>query len=53
MHGPFQLLIVENKAAMNMMYKYLFNTLLSSWETFMQVRRQQLELDTEQQIGSK
>ena len=25
----------------------------ASWETFMQVRKQQLELDTEQQIGSK
>ena len=25
----------------------------SSWETYMQVRKQQLELDTEQQTGSK
>ena len=24
-----------------------------SWETYMQVRKQQLELDMEQQIGSK
>ena len=26
---------------------------LSSWETYMQVRKQQLELDMEQQTGSK
>ena len=26
---------------------------LASWETFMQVRKQQLELDMEQQTGSK
>ena len=25
----------------------------ASWETFMQVRKQQLELDMEQQTGSK
>ena len=25
----------------------------ASWETYMQVRKQQLELDTEQQTGSK
>ena len=29
------------------------NTLRTSWETSMQVRKQQLELDMEQQIGSK
>ena len=29
------------------------NTLLVSWETCMQVKKQQLELDREQQIGSK
>ena len=28
-------------------------TWLSSWETYMQVRKQQLELDMEQQTGSK
>ena len=28
-------------------------TLLASWETYMQVRKQQLELDMEQQTGSK
>ena len=28
-------------------------TWLASWETYMQVRRQQLELDMEQQTGSK
>ena len=28
-------------------------TWLSSWETYMQVREQQLELDMEQQTGSK
>ena len=28
-------------------------TLPSSWETYMQVRKQQLELDMEQQTGSK
>ena len=28
-------------------------TWLASWETYMQVRKQQLELDMEQQIGSK
>ena len=28
-------------------------TWLASWETYMHVRKQQLELDTEQQIGSK
>ena len=27
--------------------------LISSWETYMQVRKQQLELDMEQQTGSK
>ena len=27
--------------------------LTSSWETYMQVRKQQLELDMEQQTGSK
>ena len=27
--------------------------LLASWETYMQVRKQQLELDMEQQTGSK
>ena len=26
---------------------------LTSWETYMQVRKQQLELDMEQQTGSK
>ena len=26
---------------------------MTSWETYMQVRKQQLELDMEQQIGSK
>ena len=25
----------------------------ASWETYMQVKKQQLELDTEQQTGSK
>ena len=29
------------------------NKLLASWETYMQVRKQQLELDMEQQTGSK
>ena len=29
------------------------NTLLASWETCMQVRKQKLELDMEQQTGSK
>ena len=29
------------------------NTLLASWETCMQVKKQQLELDMEQQTGSK
>ena len=28
-------------------------TLPASWETYMQVRKQQLELDMEQQTGSK
>ena len=28
-------------------------TLTASWETYMQVRKQQLELDMEEQIGSK
>ena len=28
-------------------------TLSASWETYMQVRKQQLELDMEQQTGSK
>ena len=28
-------------------------TLLTSWETYMQVKKQQLELDMEQQTGSK
>ena len=28
-------------------------TLLSSWEIYMQVKKQQLELDMEQQTGSK
>ena len=28
-------------------------TWLASWETYMQVRKQQLEMDMEQQIGSK
>ena len=28
-------------------------TWLASWETYMQVRKQQLELDMEQQTGSK
>ena len=28
-------------------------TCLASWETYMQVRKQQLELDMEQQTGSK
>ena len=28
-------------------------TLPASWETFMQVKKQQLELDMEQQTGSK
>ena len=28
-------------------------TLPASWEIYMQVKKQQLELDTEQQIGSK
>ena len=28
-------------------------TLLTSWETYMQVKMQQLELDLEQQTGSK
>ena len=28
-------------------------TLPASWETYMQVKKQQLELDMEQQIGSK
>ena len=27
--------------------------ILGSWETYMQVRKQQLELDMEQQTGSK
>ena len=29
------------------------NTCPASWETYMQVRKQQLELDMEQQTGSK
>ena len=32
---------------------YLYKPLLVSWETCMQVKKQQLELNTEQQIGSK
>ena len=35
---------------MKMLQSYLKNT---SGETYMQVRKQQLELDMEQQIGSK
>ena len=27
--------------------------IMASWETYMQVRKQQLELDVEQQTGSK
>ena len=35
------------------MLQPLWNTWLASWETCMQVRKQQLELDMEQQTGSK
>ena len=35
------------------MLQPLWNTWPASWETCMQVRKQQLELDMEQQTGSK
>ena len=37
----------------NQLWKILKEMGPSSWETYMQVRKQQLELDMEQQIGSK
>ena len=33
--------------------KMVLIILFASWETYMQVRKQQLELDMEQQTGSK
>ena len=37
----------------NQLWKILKEMGPSSWETYMQVRKQQLELDMEQQTGSK
>ena len=37
----------------NKLWKILKTTWPASWETYMQVRKQQLELDMEQQTGSK
>ena len=37
----------------NKLWKILQTTWPASWETYMQVRKQQLELDMEQQTGSK
>ena len=39
--------------AHNKLWKILKDTWTASWETCMQVRKQQLELDMEQQTGSK
>ena len=35
------------------MHREPLSFLYASWETYMQVRKQQLELDIEQQTGSK
>ena len=32
---------------------FILSTFAASWETYMQLRKQQLELDMEQQTGSK
>ena len=37
----------------NKLWKILKEMGIPSWETYMQVRKQQLELDMEQQTGSK
>ena len=36
-----------------MLYIYVYITYADSWEIYMQVRKQQLEVDVEQQTGSK
>ena len=47
----------EKNGALQKAYKFHNNKLglkfPASWETYMQVRKQQLELDMEQQTGSK
>ena len=42
---------LENKVAVFVNMIYL--AFVGSWETYMQVRKQQLELDMDQQTGSK
>ena len=48
-YWPCQSLCVDH----NKLWKILKEMGPASWETYMQVRKQQLELDMEQQTGSK
>ena len=43
----------ESKIFLKLRVHYTKTILAASWETYMQVRKQQLELDMEQQTGSK
>ena len=52
MPKPLSLWIVTNCGKFLKRWEYQA-TLPASWETYMQVRKQQLEMDMEQQTGSK
>ena len=52
MPKPLTVWITINRGKVFKGWEYQ-TTWSTSWETFMQVRKQQLELDMEQQIGSK
>ena len=52
MPKPLSVWITENCGKFWKRWEYL-TTLPASWETYMQVKKQQLELDMEQQTGSK
>ena len=49
---PLTVSVITNCGKFWKRWEYL-TTLPASWEIFMQVRKQQLELDMEQQTGSK
>ena len=53
MHQPKNLQWLSGYKNKTCIYAVYQNTWPASWETYMQVRKQQLELDMEQQTGSK
>ena len=47
-------IVIKNKAQEKFWKRWEYQTTWpASWETYMQVRKQQLELDMEQQTGAK